>query len=170
MCLGDVVPLGELEGDAEAAEEDGDVGAGARKRPGVHGPRGLLLRDGGELLERRRDPPQRLVRLARPHRRACRSRSPTSGAGKLGGEGDESFFPPLFLVSFRENFSALPFGVATRPLRWHQQLAGDDAEVARCRVGLRWAGIWDAARPMTTGQRTVLVRITFAAFAWKKNH
>lgn len=91
-CLGDVVHLGEPEGDAEAAEEDGDVGAGAREGPGVHG---LLLGDGGEILERRRDPTQRLLRLARPHRR---SRSPTSlGCWQAGGRRRGfSFFPPPF--------------------------------------------------------------------------
>lgn len=64
----DVVPLCELEGNAEAAEEDRDVRAGMRERPDVVAsmPHGLMLRDGGKLLERRRDPPERLVCLTRP--------------------------------------------------------------------------------------------------------
>lgn len=67
-CLGDVVHLGELEGDAEAAEEDGDVGAGAGEGAHLHGRAGgLLLGHRLELLERRRDPPQRLVPVVRPH-------------------------------------------------------------------------------------------------------
>ena len=67
-CLGYVVHLRKLEGDAEAAEEDGDVGAGTREVPCRHRGLLLLLGDGRELLERRADPPQRLVRLVGPHR------------------------------------------------------------------------------------------------------
>lgn len=51
--LGDVLVLGELEGDAEAAEEDGDEGAGVAE--GGEAELLLVLDDSGQLLERLRD-------------------------------------------------------------------------------------------------------------------
>lgn len=65
MNLGDVVHLGELEGDAEAAEERGHEGAGAGERRDLDGGRpGVIPRRRRELLERLRDLPQRLVAVA----------------------------------------------------------------------------------------------------------
>lgn len=100
-CLGDVVHLGELEGDAEAAEEDGDVGAGAREGPSVHGHRGLLLSDGGELLERHRYTTQWLIGLAGTHRRRFRrARRPRVLAST--GKKTRIFSLPFFV--FLEDF------------------------------------------------------------------
>lgn len=66
MNLGDVVHLGELEGDAEAAEERGHEGAGVGERRDLDGGRPGVIprRRRRELLERLRDLPQRLVAVA----------------------------------------------------------------------------------------------------------
>jgi hypothetical protein len=66
-CLGDIVHLGKLDGDAEADKEDRDVGSGAPEISRHHC-RGLLLCDGCQLLERGADSPQWLVRIVGAHR------------------------------------------------------------------------------------------------------